>query len=212
MSTFEDIKKAWVENQSAIPEAQTYNLAMLEKIAKGRVKKHMAASMQFFWASFTFQIIVYALLSHVTLKYGTDRETLLLGITGILLYLPFTIMLMRKFKRIAVLKPVGEAGEDNSKTSLYKYIQRKHDLLQSFYTFKKRYELLLIPLSASIGVFLTFKLFVPGGMEAHPIGAAITFAITLVSCFLAIRSENKKSFQQPLRQLRELLDEFKQEA
>ncbi|HYH14132.1 MAG TPA: hypothetical protein VD794_02865 [Flavisolibacter sp.] len=209
MSTFEDIKKVWANNQPPVPGAQPYNQAALERLAKDRVKKHMAASMHYFWASFTLQIIVYALLSHVIIKYGADPQTLWVGLAGMALYLPFTIILMRKFKRMAVLKPVGTTIEGPAPTSLFQYIRTKHDLLQSFYTFKKRYELLLIPLSTAIGVYLTFRLFVPGGVEAHPTGAIITAAITLLCCGLAIFSENKKSFQQPLQQLRELLKEFK---
>ena len=163
--------------------------------------------MRYFWASFGLQILVYALLSHVIVKYGSDDETLLFGIAGILLFIPFTVMLMRKFKRMAVTRPKdGSTG-----TSLRSYVQQQYSLLQSFYTFKKRYEFILIPLAAAIGIFLTFKLYVPGGALAYLTSAISIFVITVVSCALAIVSENKKSFEQPLNELQKIIEEFKLE-
>jgi hypothetical protein len=95
--------------------------------------------------------------------------------------------------------------------SVYQYVLQQHTLLTTFYRFKKRYELFLVPMSTAIGVFLTFKLFVPGGVEAHGIGAGITFLLSLISMVVSIRMENKRSFEQPIRDLNALLDEFKTE-
>jgi hypothetical protein len=164
--------------------------------------------MQYFWASFVLQIVVYALFAHVIVKHGGDIETLLLSVAGVLLFLPFTIMLMTKYKRMALTRP----EEGNSVTSLFNYVMTRYNLLQTFYQFKRRYEFLLIPLSSLIGVFLVFKLYVPGGVEKNLTGVVITFMITVISCILAIRSENKKNFEKPLHHFRELLEEFKIEG
>ncbi len=208
MSTFDELKKVWDENQRTVSVPQAYNYDTLEKIIRSRTKKHLNTAMQYFWAAFVLQIVVYALLSHVMIKYGSDMETLLFSMAGILLFLPFTIMLMKKFKQIAVTK----LARGNSGTSLYDYVRQQLTHLQNFYKFKRSYELVLIPLSTVIGIFLTFKLYVPGGAAEHLTGAIITFVISIISCGLAIRSENRKSFKQPLRQLNELIDEFKLEG
>jgi hypothetical protein len=207
MSTFEELKTAWGANQGPTKVYKPYDQKTLDDIVKSRTKKNMKKSMHYFWGALVLQIIVYALLSHVIVKYGTDPEALFFGISGILLYVPFTIVLMKKFKQMAIVKP----AQGNSGSSLYKYVIQQHALLQSFYTFKKRYEFLLVPLSTGIGVFLTFKLFVPGGIEENPTGAIITFLITLFSMVASIRLENKKSFEQPLHDLNQLLNEFQVE-
>jgi hypothetical protein len=113
---------------------------------------------------------------------------------------------------MAVAKPkiITAAGE--RETSLYNYVQHQRVLLESFFQFKKRYEIILVPLASAIGIFLTFKLYVPGGVQAHQEGAIITFGLTLLSCFLAIYSENKKSFEEPIRELNGILDDLKREG
>jgi hypothetical protein len=160
MSTFEDLREIWKANQETVLVSKHYDRKTLDSIVKSRMKKNMKKSMHYFWGSLFLQILVYALLSHVIIRYGSDAETLIFGIAGILLFLPFTVVLMKKFKRMATVKP----EDGNSGKSLYRYVFQQHALLKAFYTFKKRYEFLLVPLSTGIGVFLTFKLFVPGGV------------------------------------------------
>jgi len=67
-------------------------------------------------------------------------------------------------------------------------------------------------LSGAIGVVLVFKLYVPGPLTQHWTGMLITFLLTIISCLLAIRSENRKSFREPLCELKTVIDEFRQEA
>jgi len=205
MKTLEEFKSEWGKSLGTPLSQQPYNKTELEKIFRARIKKHTNKAMQYFWASFVLQVIVYALLSHVIVKYWPDTTTLLLSMAGVALYIPFTIILMNKFKQMAVTKLVDKS---DPAASLRHYTIQQYTLLQSFYRFKKLYELMLIPLSAAIGVVLVFKLYVPGGVPQHLTGALISFIITLLSCAMAIRSENKKSFEQPLRQLRNILDEF----
>lgn len=201
METLDELKKQW-SNVSIQPG--TYTEVSMKKIVKSRVNNHLTTSMQYFWASFALQIVVYALLSHVIIKYINDLTIVVPGILGILLFTPFTIMLMKKFKRMAT----SNLNEVNA-SSINEYVSKQRELLESFFTFKKRYEIILIPLSAAVGVLLTFSLYVPGGARAHVIGALLTYALTLISCYMAIRSENKKSFVQPLEKLNAILNEYK---
>ena len=207
MSTFEELKKMWEADRETAKGYTPYDHKTFENIVKSRTKKNMKKAMHYFWGALFLQILVYGLLSHVIIKYGGDTKTLFFGIGGILVHLPFTILLMKKFKQMAVIKP----GQGNSDRSLYQYVFQQRAVLQSFYTFKKRYEFLLIPLSTGIGVFLTFKLFVAGGVEENPRSAIITFLISLVSMIMSIHLENKKSFKQPLEDLNRLLKEFQAE-
>ena len=167
------------------------------KMVKARARKHTNESFRYFWASFALQILVYSLLSHVIVKYWGNLLITLPGLTGIILFIPFTIVLMKKFKSMAILKD----------TSIHTYVQQQYQLLESFYKFKRRYELVLIPLATLIGTYITFQIYVPG---LHTKGVMITFLIALASCVIAIREENKKSFDIPLSKLKGVLKDLEE--
>ncbi len=204
MKTLDELKKQWSEDTTAEP--QSLDLVTLKNTIRTRVRKNVNMAMKYFWASFVLQLIVYSLLSHVIAKYWYNTQTVIFSVIGILIYIPFTIMLMKKFKGIAKTRLTG-----NSETSIHQYVLEQQTLLESFYRFKKLYELMLIPLSSIIGVFLIFELYIPGGVALHPTGAVIVLAVTLLSCWAAIRRENVNNFEQPLRSLGELLAEFRRE-
>ncbi|MBD0258118.1 MAG: hypothetical protein ICV83_20580 [Cytophagales bacterium] len=205
MSTLDQFKEHWQQSGKA-PAASREGLldeASLRKIITSRVRKHTKASFGYFWASLALQIGVYALFSHLVIKHWSQTPILLHSLLGILLYLPFTIVLLKKFKRVARGRLRG-----SEQSSIHDYLSEQHQLLHGFFTFKKRYEMMLIPLSAAIGVILVYTLYVPGGVQAFPLGAFITYTLTLLSCYWAIRNENRKSFIQPLQHLRAILQEY----
>ena len=96
MSTFEELKKVWEANQESAEGYTPYDHKSLDSIIKSRTKKNMKKAMHYFWGVLFLQILVYALLSHVIIRYGGDTKTLFFGIGGILLHLPFTILLIKK--------------------------------------------------------------------------------------------------------------------
>ncbi|QMU29624.1 hypothetical protein [Adhaeribacter radiodurans] len=202
-----ELKDKWANSNTAFTAAGAYDQASLQKILVARTHKQQNISMKYFWASLTLQIIVYAMLTNVAIKYWSD--TAILGVAAFcaLLYVPFTVMLLRKFKQIALLK-MGE--RHTADLTIYEYVTQQHSLLSSFYKFKKAYELFLIPLSSAILIWIFFRIYLPGGVMAHPVGAIICFLLSLGSCLAAIVAENNKRFKQPITHLEAILDELKQ--
>jgi len=203
MSGLDEMKQSWKAQAEFEIPASTYDISSLQDIVKKRTKKQMNSAMQYFWASFILQNIVYALLANVILRYIDQTEIVWLSIAGMVLYIPFTVMLIMKYRKMATARPVSAAPG-----SLKDYIAEQFRLLNSFFVFKKVYEMFLIPVSSAIGVILVFNLYVPGGVMDHLGGALITFAFTLLSCTVAIVKENNRNFRQPLRQLKQMLAEF----
>ena len=203
MSGLDEMKQTWKAQTSLEGHTRTYDVYSLQDIVKKRARKQMNAAMQYFWAAFVLQNIVYALLANVIIRYRDQAEVVLLAVAGIILYIPFTTMLIIKFRKMATVRPVSAAPG-----SLKDYIAEQFRLLNSFFRFKKFYELFLIPVSSAIGVIIVFNLYVPGGLVQHLAGALITFALTLLSCTVAIMNENKRNFQEPIQQLKQMLAEF----
>lgn len=208
MLTLDELKNRWDQNKTAFSGSATLDQESLQHIYKSRIRKQKNSVMQYFWGSFTLQIIVYALLSHVAVRYWSDTPVLVMSIFCILLYVPFTFMLLHKYKRMAVLKV---DDQHTPGMAVYTYVIRQYELLSGFYRFKKRYEIILIPLSTAIMIWIFFRIFIPGGIMSYPVGALLTFLITMISCIAAIVAENRKNFRQPLMQLENILQDLKQE-
>jgi hypothetical protein len=200
MATLDDYKNEWLKKPHT---EENYQTEKLELMIKQRVKKQTGSAMRYFWASLTYHIIVYAMLVHVIVRYHHLTTLVLVSIGGIIVFVPFTIILLRKFKAIARL------GYPSAGSPISEYLNQQLKNLTGFFTFKKRYELILIPVSSAIGVYLTFAIYVPGGITQNFHGALIVFVVTVLSCVAAIRNENKKNFREPIRSLQNIVDELR---
>lgn len=194
MQNIDELKNGWRQQSYPINSIEI-DQNNLRQIMKSKINSQKNQSMKYFWAAFVLQIIVYAFLSHLMIKYWSDRSLLYVCAFCFLLYIPFTVVLLRKYKKMAVLKISGNAVEQ----SMFSYVKKQHQLLSGFYSFKRKYELLLIPLSSAILIWVVFRLYVPGGIVDHPILTLVCFLGTLASCAQAIIMENKRNFKEPLR-------------
>lgn len=206
MSLIDDLKNQWDQANSVPASLPGYDHPALEEIVRTRARHPINQAMHYFWGALTLQIIVYALLSHVLIRFWTLPHIQWFCLAGMLLYLPFTVMLLKKFKQIARPNP----SREQPSISVQNRIQDQYRNLVAFYRFKKRYEYVLIPISTGLCIFLIFKLYVPGGLQQHTMAAAVLYGLTLLSCGWAIRRENHTQFKRPIDELQQLLSEFNQ--
>lgn len=204
MQNLDEIKKNWKVDTEHLNSGRLDKLAW-QNLLKQQVKKQKNISMEYFWASFIFQIIVYGFLTHVIIKNWEDRMVLLPSVFCLLLYLPFTVVLMGKFKRMAVLRQDETYASD---PSIKEYVVKQYRLLKSFYKFKTRYEIVLVPLSSAFFVWIFFQIYFPGGVITKPILSVLLFILIVGACTAAILAENKRNFKKPLKQLEEILKDI----
>ncbi|GAB3285030.1 hypothetical protein GCM10027347_62100 [Larkinella harenae] len=202
MSAIDDLKNQWNQANPVPAILPSYDPSALEGIVRTRARHQINRAMQYFWGALTLQIIVYALFSHAWIRLWDQPHIQWLCLAGILLYLPFTIRLLKKFKQIA--------RTTSTSTTVQNRIQDQYLSLVSFYRFKRRYEYVLIPTSTALCLFLLFKLFVPGDLHHYTTVAAVLYGLTLLSCIWAIRRENRNHFERPIEGLQQLLAEFNQ--
>jgi hypothetical protein len=203
MPTLEELKEGWKTN-TPISVPHVYDLKDILAIHRKRSIRQVNRAIQYFWASLTLQIIVYGLLTYVFVRFWNVTDVQWLCMAGVLIHLPFTFVLMRQFRRVAGVSPALHEGE----FSLQARIQRQYYSLMTFYRFKRTYEYGLIPLNTALAVYLIFRLYVPGSVLQYPTGAGITYLLSLIACGCAIHLENRRHFQQPLRDLEQILEEF----
>ncbi|MEJ0033160.1 MAG: hypothetical protein WDO15_23770 [Bacteroidota bacterium] len=147
--TLDEMKSKWSKEN----DGGNYDELTMQKIVKDRVRKHTNTAFKYFWAAFVLQNGVYGMLCYVILKHWADPFITLPALLGIAIFIPFTVMMMKRYKSMGLVE----------QSSMIDFVQRRRELLENFYRFKKRYELVLIPVATFIGIFLVFELYVPGG-------------------------------------------------
>ncbi len=198
--SLDELRKDWQQNSGEVKSA--FDNESLRKIFKARVSKQMREPFRYFWASFVMQILLYAFMSHLIVKNWGNASVQIYSLICILLYIPFTWVLLKRFRQMA-------AGKVNADDSVIDSLTFKAAQLRSFFSFKKRYEAVQIPLCCALGVILPFELFMPGGAMSYVNVMLVWFVVGLVVCFFAIRDENERRFKRPLRELDAMIGELR---
>ncbi len=206
MESFDDIKKIWNEEKLSEPSSTSVSSEYIDNIISKRLKKVKSSFREYFWVSFFYQNLVYGCLIFLIAKYFNRTDIVILSIAGILIYIPFTIVFMKKFKSAFQPDNEGIAFSDND---IYLNIQNSYTRILEFFRFKKRFDWLIVPLNSLLIVVINFILFVPGGIEANLIAGILLFIVWLLIFIIAMRHENKKRFSEPLHQLESILEDFK---
>lgn len=197
--SLDELKKDWQQNSGEVKSA--FDNESLRKIFKARVAKQMREPFRYFWASFVMQILLYAFMTHLIVKNWGNASVQIYSLICILLYIPFTWVLLKRFRQMATRKV-------NAAESLIDSLAFKASQLRSFFRFKKRYEAIQIPLCCAMGVILPFELFMPGGAMSYVNVMLVWFIVGLLVCFFAIRDENERRFKRPLRELDAMIGEL----
>ena len=199
METFDQIKDLWNTNQQT--GASALNNAEMDAIIKSRVNKEKKGIAEYFWVAFVFQLMLYSFGCYLIVKYWNDLQISLRAAAGILMYIPLTIVLMKKVAGMFNTRP-DYTG--NVRSGIYSQRQ----MLQSFYTFKKRFDVVSILLNSFIIVWILFRLYVPGSVEENIFWAVVGFVLLVLMYAIAAWFENRKHFIRPLKAFDGILDDI----
>jgi hypothetical protein len=201
METFDSVRDLW-QRQSATQTAPlTLNKTEFDTIIKSRIKKEKKVVVEYFWVALAFQIFIYSIGCFLIAKFWNDTRIVMLSAAGILLYLPFTIVLMRKFKAMY-------PSRKNNADTIRNNVKTQHESLLRFFNFKKRFDLAAIPVNCLILVGVLFQLYVPGGAEGNLFWSITGFIVMMLIFAIAAWFENRKHFIRPLRQFEQILDDM----
>ncbi|MDO6430446.1 hypothetical protein Q4E93_07605 [Flavitalea sp. BT771] len=193
MNSFDEIKGLWAKN--AASEASLLGKEKVAAVVRSRIRKEKKAIAGYFWLALSYHILIYSSVCWLFIKFRGDNQVMAMCAAVAALYIPFTIVLMRKFK--AMYRPDATAKLLDIRCS----VRRQYELLSQFFILKKRFDLGGIPITCLVLEGVLFKLYVPGGIIAHlPAALAVYTGIVLIFG-TAAWFENRKHFIRPLRRL-----------
>jgi len=203
METFDELQKSWNENKAR--ESAALNKGVVVEVIAAQIRKERNKIFRYFWASYFWQFLIYASLGHLMVRYWGEGQTVILCAAGILMYLPFTTVFIKKYNRMAWQK------SNSSAQNVLASLQMQHSLLTSFFRFKKKFDWIGIPITCLLLTAIIFKLWVPNGWAAHVAGAIISYVLILSAFLIATFTENRRSFKVPLEGLRLVMSEMQEE-
>jgi len=201
MSTLDEMKQSW----AALVAPAAFDEASMRKLIKSRVSRHTRGAYHYFWGSFVVQIIFYSFMAHLMVRFWNTQLIFFTAMSGVLLFIPFTAILMSKFKKMAV-SPLSGIGNG----SVYSYLQNQRAQLQDILKFKIRYEMVLVPLINAVGIILPIAIYWPTDWSAKFVPGIILYSIALLISFFFMRSETRSCFRSPIHRLDQILKEYDQ--
>lgn len=199
MEQFDEVQAFWQKNTTL--ETPPVSKENVEAVIRSRIRREKKKVVEYFWLSLGYQIMIYSFACFLGIKYWGDTQVMVTCAAGALLYIPFTIILMRKFK--GMYKPLAEKATD-----IQANITRQSQLLTQFFRLKKMFDLISIPANCLILMVILFRLYVPGGIQAHIPGGIALFVLGLLIFGIAAWFENRKHFVKPLRNFALILEDM----
>lgn len=196
MDTAIDINACW-QRGKARDGAREVSASDLRSISASHAKKQFRTVAGFVWASLAHQIILYSFLACTLVRNWGNTNIMVLCLAGAAVYVPMTAMLLRRARALF----------NGATADISNYVRGARDRLADFYRFKRRMDVIGVPVSSAIVVFVTFTLFVPGGLAAYPIAGAVVFAAWIGMSAVAVCAENRKRFVAPLRHLDAVIED-----
>jgi hypothetical protein len=202
MDMLENAKETWSKTES-LNEKQM-NEMDLSKIISSRVRKEKKVLSEYFWASYIWQFLVYIAMTRLIVYFWDDWNAVLLCMGGIGVYIPFTILFIKKFKSMML-------RSDGSASSILANLKTQCQQVTEFFIFKKRFDWLSIPFTCFLLTEIIFKLWVTGGWKNHLAGGITTFILILAVFITATVIENDKRFKTPLLKLQSVIRDMEEE-
>ena len=199
METLEQLRNFWQNHQDA--QSASLNKQDVDRVIKSRIIKEKKGIAEYFWVSLAFQIILYSFASHIIVKFWSDSRIAMLCVAGVVMYIPFTIILFRKIRKM--FEPRADLATD-----IRTGVSNQYQLLSDFFRFKKRFDLVSIPVNSFILVIVLFTLYVPGSIEGNLAEGVVSFVLLVLMYAIGAWFENRKHFIRPLKQFESIINDL----
>lgn len=208
MEEMDEIKKLWTRNSDQ--QMSTYtpiNNTIMIDLIKSRIRKEKSKMFEYILALGVWQLLIYSFMSHVVIKYWGDWNIIKYALGGMLLYIPYTIVYAKKFTG----KNLQSFARPNSPMKTIKSnLKNQYKQLNDFFNFKRKFDLVGIPLSCFVILMLLSNLNIIPEVEAHIAMAIALYLIYLAMFITATIIDNRKRFKKPLQQLKLVLKEMEE--
>jgi hypothetical protein len=209
MTSFTEISNCWRSNDSRQSVNPPINHQAVNKWINAGMKKQQKTILEYLVLSGFWQWLIYSALSYLIIRFWGNGYFAIYCIGLILLYIPFTIVFIRKFRWLRIVRYDDPGlGELN----IYHVLNIQYKTLNDFYYFKKRLDWFTIPGNCFVICMIIYQYGWIPSLTQNALPGLIIFSFYLVAFVIATVMENRKHFINPIKRLNLLIREWNEEV
>jgi len=208
MEPIDELQRFWKDHKDSGIPAPVLNKEEMKKILAPKIRKEQRFFLEYFFAFYFWLFLLYSALFYFMIRYWGDWIFDLLCLIGIGVYIPYTIVFIKNFRNI---RYKASASPDASLPDIYHQLRLECRSITHYFNFKKRLDLVGMPLLSLIIVALLSKFSALPAPGRSLLPAIIAFLLILGVLTFVTLLQNKKNFIQPLRQLQFIIKELEKD-
>src|SRR6266699_666802 len=147
MARSNEIENVWKAGKAHEADPAPLTGKDFETIISSRVRKELKTVSAFVWAAIVYQMVLFSFLAHTLIRHWGATQIMLLCLAGGALYIPLTVVLIRRIKTLYRRPAEGPASPV---PDVFRKVEGEYARLADFFRFKKRLDWIGVPISCAI--------------------------------------------------------------
>lgn len=201
MEDLKHLKSLWACGTQLGQETAVIKEELLKDLVSMHLQQERQLLLSYVIKTSVWIFLVTAVFGHLVVRFWGEWPIVCLSLAGLLIYIPFTAMFMRRFKSFYGLQGTQIAQD----LSVYEALQQKKADILRFYQFKKLFDFLMIPVCCMLIMLLINRYSFAAPLSVHLTFNLIVLLLALGSFSWATVLDNRRYFKHPLMKIEEVL-------
>ncbi|MBG6236117.1 hypothetical protein IWX76_002698 [Pedobacter sp. CAN_A7] len=203
MDTLDDLRGDWKRGRDLGAPLLPLKNSELKDWIKGSMKKEQQLVFRYAVKTFIWSLLVFSFLTYLMLRFWGDWNLFVVCMAAMAIYIPFTAVFMKHYKRFFAVE-CGVQQEVDLKQGLH----IKFMALKQFYSVKKIFDWLMVPLSCAVIALTVNKYAFDAPFIEHLGFNIITFILYSTAFIYVTRKDNTTYFKVPMKKMETVMREM----
>jgi hypothetical protein len=203
MDTLDELRGSWKSGRDIGAPLLPLKSDEFKEWIKGRMKKEQHLVFRYAVKTFVWSLLVFSFLAYLMLRFWGDWNLFAVCMAAMAIYIPFTAIFMNHVKQFFAV----ECGVQQE-VDLQQGLRIKFIALKRFYSIKKIFDWLMVPLTCGV-ISLTLNKYAFDAPFTEHLGFnMITFFLYSAAFIYVTGKDNITYFKVPIKKMEEVMREM----
>ena len=203
MDTLDDLKGDWKRGRDLGAPLLPFKSNEFKDWIKVNMKKEQQLVFRYAVKTFVWSLLVFSFLTYLMLRFWGDWNLFAVCMAAMAIYIPFTAVFMKHYMRFFAVE-----CEAQQEVDLKQGLRIKFMALKQFYSIKKIFDWLMVPLSCLV-ISLTINKYAFHAPFAEHLGFnMITFILYSAAFIYVTAKDNTTYFKVPMKKMETVMQEM----